>query len=29
MRRITHSRRVKPYAITNKGIQVHAAAEAF
>lgn len=29
MRRIQHSRRVKPYAITNKGIVVHAAAEAF
>jgi len=29
MRRIQHSRRVKPYAITNKGIEVHAAAEAF
>lgn len=29
MRRIAHSRRVKPYAITGKGIQVHAAAEAF
>lgn len=29
MRRIQHSRRVKPYAITGKGIEVHAAAEAF
>jgi len=29
MRRINHSRRVKPYSITGKGIQVHAAAEAF
>lgn len=29
MRRIQHSRRVKPYAITSKGIEVHAAAEAF
>lgn len=29
MRRTTHSRRVKPYTITAKGIQVHAAAEAF
>ena len=29
MRRTTHSRRVKPYTISNKGIQVHAAAEAF
>lgn len=29
MRRIAHSRRVKPYAITGKGIEVHAAADAF
>jgi KaiC domain protein len=29
MRRISHSRRVKPYAITAKGIEVHAAADAF
>ncbi len=29
MRRMNHSRRVKPYGISNKGIQVHAAAEAF
>lgn len=29
MRRIAHSRRVKPYAITSKGIEIHAAAEAF
>jgi KaiC domain protein len=29
MRRISHSRRVKPYAITNRGIEVHAAADAF
>lgn len=29
MRRIQHSRRVKPYAITGRGIEVHAAAEAF
>jgi KaiC/GvpD/RAD55 family RecA-like ATPase len=29
MRRIQHSRRVKPYAITGKGIEVHAAAEAY
>jgi len=29
MRRTTHSRRVKPYTISNRGIQVHAAAEAF
>ncbi|MBM4237167.1 MAG: KaiC domain-containing protein [Euryarchaeota archaeon] len=29
MRRINHSRRVKPYSITNKGIEVHAGAEVF
>jgi KaiC domain protein len=29
MRRIAHSRRVKPYAITGRGIEVHAAADAF
>lgn len=29
MRRVQHSRRVKPYAITGQGIEVHAAAEAF
>jgi len=29
MRRIAHSRRVKPYAITSRGIEVHAAADAF
>lgn len=29
MRRISHSRRVKPYSITNRGIEVHAGAEVF
>ncbi len=29
MRRINHSRRVKPYSITSKGIEVHAGAEVF
>lgn len=29
MRRIGHSRRVKPYSITNRGIEVHAGAEVF
>jgi KaiC domain protein len=29
MRRIAHSRRVKPYSITDKGIVVHAGAEVF
>lgn len=29
MRRISHSRRVKPYSITPRGIVVHAAADAF
>jgi KaiC/GvpD/RAD55 family RecA-like ATPase len=29
MRRINHSRRVKPYSITNKGIEVHSGAEVF
>jgi len=29
MRRVAHSRRVKPYAITSRGIEIHAAAEAF
>jgi len=29
MRRVAHSRRVKPYAITSHGIEIHAAAEAF
>jgi KaiC domain protein len=29
MRRINHSRRVKPYSITNNGIEVHSGAEVF
>ncbi|NLK25675.1 MAG: KaiC domain-containing protein [Euryarchaeota archaeon] len=29
MRRIQHSRRVKPYSITGRGIEVHSAADAF
>lgn len=29
MRRVQHSRRVKPYSITGHGIEVHAAADAF
>jgi len=29
MRRIQHSRRVKPYSITSRGIEVHSAADAF
>jgi KaiC domain protein len=29
MRRANHSRRIKPYSITNKGIDVHAKAEVF
>ncbi|MGD0057106.1 MAG: KaiC domain-containing protein [Methanomassiliicoccales archaeon] len=29
MRRIDHSRRVKPYSITSKGIEVHSGAEVF
>ena len=29
MRRTTHSRRVKPYSITDTGVVVHAGAEVF
>ena len=29
MRRVNHSRRIKPYSITNRGITVHAGAEMF